>query len=238
MISAITRSRAEEMLRRIKRFSSPGFKKQMAARFGICTEKAIGTPVTTLRLLVKGIPRPDQELAEALWACGIHEARIMASMLADPAQMTREKLDDWVKELNSWDICDLCCNNLFSKVTNPLKLAERWIKREEEFTRRAGFAILCSLAVPRAKTKDEELLKFLPLIKNHSCDPRPMVYKAVNWALRNIGKKNPRLTPKAIGCAEEILDLYADNKSARWVASNALWELKNPKTKAMVAKRK
>lgn len=238
MTSPVTRSRCEELLRRIKRFSSPAFKKQMSERFGICIDNALGTPVTTLRLLVKGLPRPDQELAEALWETGIHEARITASMLADPARMTREQLNDWVHALNSWDICDSCCNNLFSKVKNPLKLAERWIKREEEFVRRAGFAIICSLAAPRAKTKDEELIKLLPLIKNHAADPRPMVYKAVNWALRNIGKKNPRLTPKAIACAEEILDLYADNKSARWVASNALWELKSPKIKAMVAKRK
>ncbi len=238
MTTPLIRSRAEEMIRRIKRFSSASFKKQMAEKFGICTDKALGTPVTTLRILVKGLPRPDQELADALWASDIHEARIMASMLADPAQMTREKLDAWAKELNSWDICDLCAGNLFSKVKNPLKLAERWIKREEEFVRRAGFAVVCVLAAPRAKTKDEDLIKMFPLIKNHACDPRPMVHKAVNWALRNIGKKNPRLTLPAITCAEEILDLYADNKSARWVATNALWELKNPKTKAMVAKRK
>lgn len=238
MNAALTRSRAEEMLQRIKRFSSPAAKKQMQEKFGIHTEKAVGTPVTTLRILVKGLPRPDQELADALWATGVHEARIMASMLADPLQMTYKKLDDWARELNSWDICDLCACNLFSKVKNPLKLAERWIKREEEFIRRAGFAVICSLAVPRAKTTDEELLHMLPLIKYHACDPRPMVHKAVNWALRNIGKKNPRLTPKALACAEEILDLYEDNKPARWVAANALWELKNPKTKAMVAKRK
>lgn len=126
----------------------------------------------------------------------------------------------------------------FSKVKNPLKLAERWIKKEDEFVRRAGFAIICSLSAPRAKTTDEDLIKLLPLIKNHSCDPRPMVHKAVNWALRNIGKKNPRLTPRAVACANEILDLYPDNRSARWVAHNALWELNLPKTKVMVAKRK
>lgn len=236
-MNPVTRSRAEEMVNRIKRHASSAFKTQMAARFGIQTELAVGTPVTTLRLLVKGLPRPDQPLADALWETRIHEARIMASMLADPAQMTREKLDAWAKELNSWDICDLCANNLFSKVKNPLKLAERWMKREEEFVRRAGFAVLASLSVPRAKTTDEELIKLLPLIKNHACDARPMVYKAVNWALRNIGKKNPRLTPKAVACAKEILDLYEDNKSARWVANNALWELNSSKTKAMVAKR-
>lgn len=238
MSSALIRSRAQEMLARIKRFSSPATKKQMREKFGIQTEKALGTPVTTLRLLVKGLPRPDQELADALWDTGVHEARIMASMLADPAQMTYPKLDEWAKELNSWDICDLCAGNLFSKVKNPLKLAERWIKREEEFVRRAGFAVIAALAVPRAKTTEEELIKMLPLIKNHACDPRPMVHKAVNWALRTIGKKNPRLTPKALACAAEILDLYEDNKAARWVASNAVWELKSPKIKAMVAKRK
>lgn len=185
MSSALIRSRAQEMLARIKRFSSPATKKQMREKFGIQTEKALGTPVTTLRLLVKGLPRPDQELADALWDTGVHEARIMASMLADPAQMTYPKLDEWAKELNSWDICDLCAGNLFSKVKNPLKLAERWIKREEEFVRRAGFAVIAALA-----------------------------------------------------CAAEILDLYEDNKAARWVASNAVWELKSPQIKAMVAKRK
>ena len=237
-MNPVTRARAEELVNRIKRHASPTFKTQMSARFGIQTELAVGTPVTTLRQIVKGLPRPDQELADALWASRIHEARIMASMLADPAQMTREKLDEWAAALNSWDICDLCANNLFSKVKNPLKLAERWIKREEEFVRRAGFAVLCSLALPRAKTTDEELVKLLPLIKNHAADARPMVYKAVNWALRNIGKKNPRLTPKAVACAHEILDLYEENKSARWVANNALWELNSPKIKAMISTRK
>ncbi len=233
----VTRSRAEELVNRIKRHATPAFKEQMHKRFGIQTEYAVGTPVTTLRLLVKGLPRPDQPLAEALWQTGIHEARILASLLADPAQMTREKSDAWAKAFNSWDICDLCCANLFARVNNPLKLAERWMKREDEFVRRAGFALLAALSVPRAKTADEELIKMLPLIKNHACDARPMVFKAVNWALRNIGKKNPRLTPKAVSCAREILDLYEDNKSARWVASNALWELSLPKIKAMVAKR-
>ncbi len=237
-MNPVTRSRAAEVVHRIKRHATPAFKEQMQKRFGIQTEYAVGTPVTTLRLLVKGLPRPDQPLADALWETRVHEARIMASMLADPKQMTREKLDAWAQELNSWDICDLCAGNLFARVKKPLNLAERGMKREDEFVRRAGFAVLAALSVPRSKTTDEELVKMLPLIKNHACDARPMVYKAVNWALRNIGKKNPRLTPKAVACAQEILDLYEDNKSARWVATNALWELNLPKTKAMVAKRK
>ena len=237
-MNPLLQARTEEVVNRIKRYATARFKKQMSERFGINTQLALGTPVTKLRQLVKSLPRPDQDLAESLWRTNIHEARILASMLADPAQMTREKLDFWVKDLNSWDVCDLCCGNLFSKVKNPLKLAERWIKREEEFVRRAGFATLCALAAPRAKTTDEELCRFLPLIKIHACDPRPMVYKAVNWALRNIGKKNPRLTPHAQHCAQDILDLFPDNKTARWVANNALGELNSPKIKVLIASRK
>lgn len=237
-MTPLLRARTDEIVTRIKRYASARFKKQMSERFGINTEFALGTPVTQLRKLAKSLPCPDQELAEALWQTGIHEARMLASMLADPKQMTREKLHTWVKALNSWDICDACCANLFCKVKDPLNLAERWIKNEEEFIRRAGFATLCALSAPRAKTPDAELLLFMPLIKIHACDPRPMVHKAVNWALRNIGKKNPRLTPYALACARDILDLYEDNKTARWVANNALWELNLPKTKAMVAARR
>jgi len=238
MTSPIIKSRTQELVRRITQFSSPAFKAQMKNRFGINTELAVGTPVTTLRKLVKGLPRPDQELAEALWATQIHEARIMASMLADPATMTRAQLDAWAKDLNSWDICDACALNLFARVPRPFALVEHWIKQEEEFVRRAGFATLATLAMPRFKTTDKALLKMLPLIKNHAADARPMVHKAVNWALRNIGKKNPRLTPYALQCAQEILYLYAQNRVANWVAKNALWELNSPLTKKQIARRK
>ncbi len=238
MVSALIKSRTQELVRRIEQFSSPAFKAQMKNRFGINTELALGTPVTTLRQIIKALPRPDQELAEALWQTNIHEARITAAMLADPAQMTREKLDVWANDLNSWDLCDACALHLFAHVKSPFKLAEHWIKKEKEFVRRAGFATLATLAMPRAQTEDKELLKMLPLIKSHACDPRPMVHKAVNWALRNIGKKNPFLTPHAIKCAQEILDLYADNRTAIWVAKNTLWELNTPKVKEMIKRRK
>lgn len=238
MTSPIITSRTQELVRRITQFSSPAFKTQMKNRFGINTELAVGTPVTTLRKLVKGLPRPDQELADALWETQIHEARIMASMLADPMAMTRAQLDVWARDLNSWDICDACALNLFSHVQKPFTLIEHWIKQNEEFVCRAGFATLATLAMPRAKTTDKDLLKMLPLIKNHAADPRPMVHKAVNWALRNIGKKNPRLTPYALQCAREILDLYATSRAANWVAKNALWELNSPAVKQMLTRRK
>ncbi|MBP5429986.1 MAG: DNA alkylation repair protein [Elusimicrobiaceae bacterium] len=238
MTSQPLKTRTQELVRRITQLSSPAFKAQMQKRFGINTQFAVGTPVTALRQIIKTLPRPDQELADALWATQIHEARIMASMLADPLKMTRAQLDVWAKDLNSWDICDACALNLFSRGNLPLKLAEHWIKKEQEFVRRAGFATLAVLAMPRAKTSDKDLLKMLPLIKNHAADPRPMVHKAVNWALRNIGKKNPRLTPYAVKCANEILDLYEGNRTAVWVAKNALWELNSPQVKKMIAGRK
>ena len=229
---------APEILAQIKALSSPAFKKQMQTRFGINTQFAVGTPVTQLRVLAKKLVKPNQPLAGELWASGVHEARILASMLADPAHISREQLNAWAHDLNSWDICDACALNLFSKVKNPLALAERWTRKEDEFVRRAGFATLAVLAMPRAKTEDKDLLKLLPLIKIHAADPRPMVFKAVNWALRNLGKKNPRLTPHALACANEILDLYAGNRNAVWVAKNALWELNSPKIKKMIAGRK
>ncbi len=228
---------AQEILAQINALSSPAFKAQMQTRFGINTQFAVGTPVTKLRQLARKLPKTDQALADALWATRVHEARILASMLADPAHMTREQLTAWVYELNSWDICDACALNLFAKVKNPLTLAERWMKKEEEFVRRAGFATLAVLAMPRGKTPDKDLIKMLPLIKIHAADARPMVFKAVNWALRNIGKKNPTLTPLALQCANEILDLYASNRNAVWVAKNALWELNTPAVKKMIAAR-
>ena len=231
-------NRAAQILDQIRRLSSPIFKQQMEKRFGINTEYALGTPVTQLRALVKPFQKPDQPLADALWKTGIHEARITASMFADPLRMTRTHLNSWVRVLNSWDICDACANNVFSKTKEPLILARTWIAQKEEFTRRAGFATLAMLALPRAVIADTQLRAQLPLIKKHAADPRPMVYKAVNWALRNIGKKNPRLTPHAQQCAREILDLYPQNRTARWVALDTLRELANPKIRLMIAKRK
>ena len=231
-------TQAQDLLGQIRSFSSAAFKKQMQTRFGINTQYAVGTPVTKLREIAKKISKPNQALANELWASGVHEARILAALLADPAHTTRAQLDKWVADLNSWDICDACACHLFSKVKDPVKLAEKWIKKEGEFVRRAGFATLCFLALPRAKTPDAQLTKLLPLVKIHAADPRPMVYKAVNWTLRSIGKKNPRLTPHAVACAYEILDLYPDNRTARWVANNALWELHSPKIKALIAHRK
>ncbi|MBR2082681.1 MAG: DNA alkylation repair protein [Elusimicrobiaceae bacterium] len=238
MTTALIKSRTQELVRRMEQFASPAFKKQLQQRQGISPQNALGTPITTLRKILKALPRPDQALADALWDTQIYEARLMASMLADPMTMTRDQLHTWVREIDTWGLCDACALNLFAHVKKPFTLIERWIKQEKELTRRAGFATLTVLAMPRTKTADKDLIKMLPLIKTHACDPRPLVYKAVNGALRMIGKKNPHLTPHAMRCAQEILDLYADNRSAVWVAKNALWKLNTPQVKKMISRRK
>lgn len=224
----ITRARAEELLRRIERHSTPGAKKRQVSRSGALAD---GATLGTIRGLSKALPRPDQELAAALWQTGRRGARLMAALLADAPNMTQTALTAWAQDIQTQDVCDLCAAELFPKAKNPLKLAERWIKQERELTRRAGFMLLCSLAAPRAKTPAADLQKMLPLIKNGAADERPAVYKAVNKALRTIGAKTPALTKKALACAEEICYLFENSRTALWVANNAKLTLAPQKAK-------
>lgn len=227
----ITRARAEELLRRIERHSTPGAKKRQASRSGALAD---GATLGTIRGLSKALPRPDQELACALWQTGRRGARLMAALLADAPNMTQAALTAWVQDIQTQDVCDLCAAELFPKTKNPLKLAERWIKQERELTLRAGFMLLCSLAAPRAKTPAADLQKMLPLIKNGAADERPAVYKAVNKALRTIGAKTPALTKKALACAEEICYLFENSRTALWVANNAKLTLAPQKAKRRI----
>lgn len=212
MVSPVLRARAEELVRRIER----------AATSAAHAQKA-GTPLTRLKLLCKGLPRPDHELALLLRTHPLLEARQMAALLADPARMTLSFSDEWVSALDGPELCDFCAVQLFAKTKTPLKLAERWIKKEKEWTRRTGFMLLAALAAPRSAAPEAELSKFFPFIKNHAADARPAVYKAVNRALRITAKKSPRLAQQAKRCAEDILDLFTDNQTACWVAKNALF---------------
>lgn len=224
----ITRARAEELLRRIERHSTAGANKRQASRSGALAD---GATLGTIRGLSKALPRPDQELALALWQTGRRGARLMAALLADAPNMPQALLTSWVEDIQTQDVCDLCAAELFPKAKHPLKLAERWIKQERELTRRAGFMLLCSLAAPRAKTPVTELQKMLPLIKNGAADERPGVYKAVNKALRTLGANSPTLTKKALACADEICYLFENSHTALWVAKNAKLALAPEETK-------
>jgi len=210
-----------DIIQRLKSLSDPEAVKGMA-RFGINPENTYGVSVPDLRKIARGIST-DHALAEQLWASGIHEAQILASMIDEPEMVTEARMESWVKDFDSWDVCDQCCSNLFDKTKFAYRKAAEWSKREEEFVKRAGFTLMATLAVHDKKAADEEFLKFLPVIKRESTDNRNFVKKAVNWALRQIGKRNLNLNKVAIKAAEEIQQI--DSKSARWIAADAIREL-------------
>lgn len=212
---------ASQILQKLKLLSNAEFKEGMM-RFGINVKSAYGVRLPHLRKLAKDIGK-DHALAQELWLSGVHEARLLATMIADSKTITEEQMDEWVRGFNSWDICDQCCGNLFDKTEFAHKKAVEWGKSNEEFVKRAGFALMATLAVHDKKSNDKDFLKFLPLIKKESVDDRNFVKKAVNWALRQIGKRNMNLNKIAIRTAKEIQKI--DSKSAKWVASNALSEL-------------
>ena len=192
-------------------------------RFGINVDKALGIKVTDLRKLARRVEK-NHELALELWESGIHKARLLATMIEKTGEVTEEQMESWAADFNSWDIVDQVCNNLFRKTTFAHKKVVEWSEREEEFVKRAGFALIASLAVHDKEADDRVFEKYLRLVEREARDERNFVKKAVNWALRGIGKRNQVLRGKAIETAERILE--QDTKSARWIANDALRELR------------
>jgi len=192
------------------------------ARFGINPKNTLGIPVPVLRKTAREIGR-NHRLAQNLWNSGIHEVKILASMVDDPKEVTEKQMDAWVRNFDSWDVCDQVCMNLFDKTPFVFKKAKKWTRNEEEFIRRAGFALMACLAWHDKTSPDARFLEFFPLIKKYSTDERNFVKKAVNWALRQIAKSRPKLLGKAIDLAKEIEKI--DSKSAKWIAHDALREL-------------
>jgi 3-methyladenine DNA glycosylase AlkD len=213
----------EKVIRSLKELSVPEARLGMQ-RFGISTDHALGVSIPNLRKLAKAIG-VDHRLAQQLWKTEIHEARILASMVDDPAKVTDRQMEKWVKSINSWDLCDQCCSNLFDKTANAHKKAAEWSRRDEEFVKRAGFAMMATLAVHDKEARDSTFVKFYPAIKRGATDERNFVKKAVNWALRQIGKRNKRLNGSAIKVAKELAQI--DSRGARWIAADALRELQS-----------
>lgn len=198
--------------------------RQGMARFGIEVKYALGASMPVLRKLAKDLGR-DHKLAAELWATKIHEARILACLIDDPKMVGEPQMENWVKVFNSWDLCDQCCMNLFDKTDLAEKKAIEWAKRKEEFVRRAGFALMAVLAVHDKKMTDKDFLKFFPLIERTANDERNFVKKAVNWALRQIGKRNKNLNKAAIILAKKTLK--QESESAKWIAKDAIRELES-----------
>lgn len=215
----------EDIIRKLESLSNPA-DVEGRARFGIQSQKAYGVRMPELRRMARESGK-NHELAEKLWQYGYSETRIMASMIEDPQLVTEEQMERWALEFDSWDVCDQCCMNLFRKTPFAYKKISEWSMREEEFVKRAAFTMIATLAVHDKKADDEKFIALFPLIIRESTDPRNYVKKAVNWALRQIGKRNRDLNKESIAVALEINKI--DSKSARWIASDALRELKSEK---------
>jgi 3-methyladenine DNA glycosylase AlkD len=212
---------AEDAIGKIKSLYNPANVAGMA-RYGINSHNTYGVSIPTLRKMAKEIGK-DHGAALKLWKSGIHEARLLAGFVDDPRQVTEDQMEAWVRDLDSWDICDQVCSNLFDRTSFAYGKALEWARRDEEFVKRAGYVLMAALAVHDKKARDEVFLAFLPIIKAGAADERNFVKKAVNWALRQIGKRSVELNREATKAAEEIRKI--NSKSARWIASDALREL-------------
>ena len=223
----------KEILDKLKSLGNPKNVEGMA-RFGINPENTYGVPIPNLRKLAKEIGKDPSfakasegkhKLAQKLWNSGIHEAHILAGFVDDPKLVTSKQMDKWISDFDSWDVCDQVCANLFDRMPIAYEKAIEWSKREREFEKRAGFALMAALAWHDKDAEDKKFVPFLPFIKKGATDDRNFVKKAVNWALRQIGKRNKNLNKVAIAAAKEIQKL--DSKPARWVAADAIRELES-----------
>jgi 3-methyladenine DNA glycosylase AlkD len=204
------------------------------ARVGINVDRALGVSIPDLRRLGRRY-RPDHELALDLWRSDIHEARILASMVDDPAQVTRDQMEAWALGFDSWDLCDQVTGNLFDRTSFAATVARAWTKRPEEFVKRAGFAMVAARAVRDRTAPDRTFIAWFSAIRRGATDDRNYVKKAVSWALRQIGKRNLALNAAAIAEAEALS--MSAVPSARWVGRDALRELRRDETQRRLRRR-
>lgn len=217
---------SEEVIAYLKTLSNPENVAGMA-KFGINPDSTLGVSMPVLRDTAKQLGR-DHSLALELWASGIHEARILAALVDEPSKVTPEQMDAWVTDFDSWDVCDQACANLFDRIPFAPQKAHEWSGRTAEFEKRAGFALMACLAWHDKKADNAVFESFLPVILREATDERNYVRKAVNWALRQIGKRNRHLNTLAIQTAQQMAQL--PGKTPRWNAADALRELTEPKT--------
>ena len=204
------------------------------ARFGIHSRRAFGVSMATMRPLVRRLGR-DHDLALALWQTGWLEARVLASLVDEPAQVTPRQMDRWAADFDNWAVCDTTCFHLFDRTPYAWSKVRLWSRRRSEFVRRAAFATLAGLAVHNRTAKDGQFVLFLPLIEQASVDDRNFVKKAVNWSLRQIGKRNRALNRAAIAVAQRLA--VSPAAAARWVGKDAFRELTAPTVQARLARR-
>jgi 3-methyladenine DNA glycosylase AlkD len=199
--------------------------RQGMARYGIPSDHALGVTVSDIRLLAKRLGR-NHDLAAALWDTGVYEARMLTSFVDEPALVTPAQMDRWCRDFDNWAICDTLCFHLFDRTPHAWAKVAQWSGKRDEFVKRAAFALLASLAVHDKRAGDAAFLEGLPLIERAAADDRNFVKKAVNWALRTIGKRNPTLNAGAVIVARHLAD--SPDAAPRWVGKDALRELTSP----------
>lgn len=213
---------ADRILREMRALGNPAAVEGMA-RFGIVSARAFGIPTPTIRAMARRLGR-DQNLAEELWATGVFEARVLASLVGDAQAISRSTMDRWTRDFDNWAVCDACCGSLFDRTPYVWQKIPKWAADKREFVRRAGFSTLAGAAVHLKSAEDRHFLEGLALIEKYAFDDRNFVRKAVNWALRNIGKRNATLLPAAIACGERVR--AQGTRAARWIAADALREFR------------
>ncbi len=211
----------EDVIERLKQ-ASDALHLEGMKRYGIDNSKALGVSMPKVRALAKEIKK-DQALSLELWDTGIHECRILASMIGDPKLVTPKQMDKWVADFHSWDVCDQVCGNLFDRTGFAIQKATEYSTSKEEYIKRAGFVLMAEFAVHDKKADDAIFMRFFPIIEREAWDDRNFVKKAVNWALRQIGKRNATLRQVAIATANRIAQ--QETRSAKWIAKDALAEL-------------
>ena len=225
---------AEQIIAALNNLANPANVAGMA-RFGIKAENTLGVTMPVLREMAKPY-RNNHELALELWQSGIHEARIMASLVDNPKEVTIEQMETWTAEFDSWDVCDQVCSNLWEKTPYAYDKAIEWSRREDEFVKRAGFVLMARSVVGRKNPSPAQMAVIFAEIERGSTDKRNFVKKAVNWALRQIGKSSIELNRMAIETAERIARI--DSPPARWTAADALRELKSGTVQQRLSSRK
>lgn len=213
----------EQIIKKLKIKARPDQLEEMA-RFGLVKKRRLGVSIPELRQMAQEIGK-KHKLSLKLWKTGFQEARILASMIDNPEDVTEQQMESWVKDIESWDVCDQVCMNLLKKVPFINKKIIKWSCREEEFIKRSAYTLIACLAVYKKQAPDEEFIKFFPIIKKGAKDDRHLVKKSVSWALRNIGKRNQKLNISAIKVAKDIRKI--ESKAACWIATDVIKELES-----------
>jgi 3-methyladenine DNA glycosylase AlkD len=216
----------DTVLERLQAKADPGRLPGMAG-YGLTGQARLGVSIPDLRQIAREVGQ-DHDLALALWQTGIPEARILASMVDRPGDVTEAQADAWVADFDAWDVCDQVCMNLLEKLPWAWSKIAGWSERDEEFVRRAAFALLACLAWHDKAAADEHFLALLPVVEAGATDGRNYVKKAVSWALRNIGKRNPALHAAALETAARLRAL--DSPPSRWIAADVERDLGSPAT--------